>query len=157
MRCNVWALGVALLLSSSPDALRATVQAQRRNDTEPVPTELRAYVERFTGPEPMDCGQHLLAGLFSVAGAKELQQGMPCVSTAAKDRKPFWTIKQEQGIDSLVFQGLLGTAEGAIFRFSYDSAPCGGPGCAGKFTIERCDGPTVVTDRSGRAQFECLR
>jgi len=122
---------------------------------EAVPAELRSYVERFTGPQPTDCGEHPLVRPFVAAGAEELQRSLACGLEAATSRKPFWTSKQDQGIDSLIFQGIIGTTEGLTYRFSYDSAPCGSPGCPGKFTIERCQKPTVFTGRGGRADFAC--
>jgi hypothetical protein len=97
----------------------------------------------------------MLAKPFETAGAAELQHSLDCAVDAAKALRAYWTLKQEQGIDSLVFQGLLGTAEGETYLFSYDSAPCGGPGCAGKFGINRCDKPTIVISRGSTARFGC--
>ena len=122
----------------------------------PVPPELQSYVTKFTGPQPADCGQHLLVKPFAPVNVDELQRSLTCVFEAARNRKAFWTVKQDQGIDSLVFQGLVGTTDGVVHRFFYDSAPCGGPGCAGRFTTERCEKPTVVSER-GFARFECAR
>ena len=122
----------------------------------PVPRELRTYVFRLTGADPLDCGQHLLNRPFVGAGSEQLHRSLVCTSDAAKNRKAFWTLKQDQGIDSLVFQGLLGTTEGEVYRFSYDSAPCGGPGCPGRFSIVRCEEPTVITRANGAA-FGCKR
>ena len=119
------------------------------------PTELRKYVERFVGSAATNCGLHMLAKPFETAGVAELQQSLACAVDAAKAQRSYWTFKQEQGIDSLVFEGLLGTAEGETYRFSYDSAPCGGPGCAGRFSINRCEKPTIVIDRENAARFGC--
>jgi len=123
---------------------------------EPAPRELRSYVERFTGPQPVDCGQHSLAKPFAEAGSDELQKSVACALSAAQDKKPFWALKQNQGIDSLVFQGILGTTDGVTFRFNYDSAPCGNPECPGRFSIERCERPAVAS-RGGRTEFTCQR
>lgn len=114
------------------------VQAVERKD---YVAEMQSYVERFTGSAPADCGQHRLVPPFIAASPNALRHALTCASDAAGQRKPFWTFKQNQGIDSIVFEGLLGTTDGTAYRFSYDSAPCGGPGCAGRFTIEKCERP----------------
>jgi hypothetical protein len=144
---TIWVLGAT---PSTVDAVRG-----QRAETKSAPAELRGYVERFTGPAPSDCGLRPLVRPFTAASAEELQRSVACGLAAAKGRTPFWAFHQVQGIDSLVFYGLLGTAEGIIFRFSYDSAPCGGPGCPGSFTIARCDKPLVMG--RGRADFGCQR
>jgi hypothetical protein len=121
-----------------------------------VPAELQSYIEPFTGSDAVDCGRYLLDQSRTMATAEQLRKSVTCGSAAAKDRKPFLALVQYQGIDSLVFEGLLGTAEGKMHRFSYDSAPCGGPGCPGRFTIERCDKPDV-TERGSHVAFSCAR
>jgi hypothetical protein len=101
-------------------------------------TELRAYVTRFTGANPSDCGQQV----------KDLERSLRCAYDAAKARKSFWTFKHAYGIDSQVFEGLLGTPEGTIHQFWYSSTPCGGPECSGRFSVSRCGIPTVLKSRS---------
>ncbi len=150
-------LTTVLVCSGTAESLCAGASIQASAADLQIPADLRSYVERFTGPEPIDCGRHILVAPFAPGGQQELRGSTACVSNAAKDSKPAWTIKQEQGIDSAVFQGLLGTGEGAIFRFSYDSAPCGGPGCAGRFSIERCESPAIVTNPGGATRFGCVR
>jgi hypothetical protein len=158
MRRSQWRLGTSLpvlfFVASSPGALSAQVGAP------PAPPRadlagLRAYVERFTGADPSDCGQHALTRASLPASAKDLQRALACAFAAAKDREPFWTFKQDQGIDSLLFQGFLGTVDGTVYQFWYDSAPCGGPACAGRFSLSRCDKPTVLVHRNARSDFGC--
>src|SRR5688572_9867993 len=83
--------------------------------------ELREYVERFTGSQPTECGADLLGG-------QALQQAISCGLAAAEERKPFWTFRRQAGIDSILFDGLVGTSNGVIYQFSYDDSPGGGPG-----------------------------
>ena len=156
-RRHSWGLIVttALVAVSLVHRVSAEIRSQQGDPVRAALVELRSYVERFTGPEPADCGQHALVRPFEMAGVEQLQKSASCARDAATNRKPFWTFKQEQGIDSQVYQGLLGTADGTIFRFSYDSAPCGGPGCGGRFSIERCRQPGVVTSSGSRAEFRC--
>src|SRR4029077_20436950 len=120
-----------------------------------APSELQDNVERLTGAKPADCGLHYLAGPGKTASRDQLQRSVTCAADAAKNRKPFWTFKQEQGIDSLVFEGLLGTANGTIYSFSYDSAPCGGSPCAGQFTVHECEKLSVIVHKKLGALFEC--
>jgi hypothetical protein len=132
------------------------VRGQDAESALSVPRELRTYAFRISGADPIDCGQHLLVPPFVAAGSEQLQRSLVCTSDAAKNRKAFWTLKQDQGMDSLLFQGLLGTTKGKIYQFSYDSAPCGGPWCPGRFDIVPCDQPTVITRANG-AEFGCKR
>ena len=157
-RSNVFSsrtLAAAVLVLVTAGAHRSTF-SQEMSASPALPGELRAYVEQFTGAEPANCGQHSLLRPFETAGADDLRRAVTCALRSSRDRKPFVAFKQEQGIDSLVFQGLLGTSAGSIYQFSYDSAPCGGPGCAGRFVIARCERPSVTT-RSGEpsADFGC--
>jgi hypothetical protein len=131
--------------------------AQGGTSAQQVPAELRGYIERFTGTEALDCGRYFLTRPRASPSASELQRAVDCATDSATGRKPFLTFKQDQGIDSLIFQGLIGTIEGAVFRFSYDSAPCGGPRCPGRFSVERCDKPTMMTNRRSDSEFGCRR
>lgn len=144
-----------LIVTSSVPTLFAQVGGPPPPPPQVDLTDLRAYVERFTGPNASDCGHHVLSRTTSPAGATDLQRALACAFGAAKDRRPFWAFKQDQGMDSFLFQGLLGTVDGTVYQFWYDSAPCGGPGCAGRFSLSRCDKPTVVVFRNGRTQFGC--
>jgi hypothetical protein len=123
-----------------------------------LPAELRKYIERFAGTSSTECGQFLLVRPpFIEAGATELERAVTCARKAAQARRSFWTAKQSQGMDSLIFDGLVGTGEGTVYRFSYDSAPCGGPHCPGLFEVEPCNQPAVMTDRGHRASIICQR
>jgi hypothetical protein len=122
--------------------------------------DLRHYVQRFTGPEPLECGRHLLSQRerqWVAADETALQKSVECGVIAASARRAFWSFKQDQGIDSWVASGILGTAEGIIYRFTYDSAPCGGPGCPSRISFERCDKPTAATGPYQRSEFGCAR
>jgi len=148
------AAAVLFVAALSPGALCAQAiapPAPRRVDR----TELQGYVTRFTGANPSDCGQHALDPALAPPPVEDLQKSLACAYDAAKARKGFWTFKQEPGMDSMLFQGLLGTVEGTIYQFSYDSAPCGGPGCGGRFSVSRCNYPTVLVHRSKRTAFGC--
>lgn len=97
------------------------------------------YILPLAGPDALDCGPHGIA-----AGEDALEQSITCAIRASERREAFQTMKQDQGIDSMIYQGLFGRADGTLFRFGYDSAPCGGRGCFGRFTLERCPQPRLV-------------
>ena len=105
------------------------------------------YVHALTGPSATDCGQHQIP-----ATELDLRKSLDCATQAAQALKPFQTIKQIQGIDSLVYGGLLGDMKGRIYLFGYDSAPCGNPRCYGRFSVRQCASPTVTT---GPTRFAC--
>lgn len=121
--------------------------------------DLRQFVERFTGSEPLECGPHLLVQVERrwVADEAALQKSVECGVAAAAGRRAFWTFKQDQGIDSWIASGILGTGDGVIYRFTYDSAPCGGPGCPSRISFERCDKPIAAAGSYRRSEFRCAR
>jgi hypothetical protein len=150
-------LGGGSLAAVTAIAFGAQLVAAQRLD--PV-EDLRQHVLRYTGVEPVECGRLLLVqreGRWVAADEAALQKVVTCGLTAASNMRAFWTFKQDQGIDSWVAFGILGTADGVIYRFSYDSAPCGGPGCASRITFERCDKPAAATGSSQRSEFRCGR
>lgn len=130
-------------------AVPSTVAGRQQHlDATSIPAELWAHVVPLTGKTPHDCGLRIMASV------EDLRASGSCGYIAAKGRTPFLTLNLVHGIDSEVFSGLLGTTEGIIYRFSYDSAPCDGPGCQARFTITRCGTP-VVTRRGSGADFGC--
>ena len=143
---------VGILLGSCIPAVPRHTEAQGVSE---APMDLRQYIKRFVGSNAVACGQHFLLGPFVTASASALQRSLDCGLKALTTHKAFWTLMEEQGTDSELFQGLVGVPEGTIYRFLYDSAPCGGPGCAGRFTIERCQKPTIATSQGNEARFGC--
>ena len=119
--------------------------------------ELRAYVERFTGPKPNECGLNKLPRPQTKADEEVLKQSVRCGLEARDHRKPFWTFTLAGGTDSWLGEGLLGTPEGTLFKFTYDSAPCGGPHCWGTFAIGRCDEPFVADRARLFSQIACRK
>jgi hypothetical protein len=100
------------------------------------------YVEHFTGPRPLDCG-HVVWQFGSARDETRLHEFLACGNAARARSEGFWTFTQQHGVDSWYLQGVLGAPDGTAFVFMYDDAPCGGPGCPGRFNISRCDVPIV--------------
>jgi hypothetical protein len=138
-------------------AIGVALEAEQRPD----PVEgLRQQVLRYTGAEPVECGRHLLVQQerrWVAADEVTLQSSVTCGLTAASGKRAFWTFKQDQGIDSWVASGILGTVDGVLYRFHYDSAPCGGPGCASRISFQRCDKPSAATNLNQLSEFRCGR
>jgi hypothetical protein len=120
-------------------------------------SDMQAKVENFIAAQPLHCGRHLLKEPFVGVDEEALRQSVACGVAAAGERKAFWTFKQNQGVDSWVADGLAGTTEGTIYRFSYDSAPCGGPGCASRIRFDRCEKPETATDPYKVSHFRCVK
>lgn len=85
------------------------------------------------------------------ADEETLRRSISCGLAAARARKPFWTFKQNLSEDSFFVQGLAGTPEGVVYRFSYDSMS------ARRITFEPCPNPTAGTDPDQRTEFRCSR
>jgi hypothetical protein len=119
---------------------------------------LLSRVRLIIGMQPAECGQHFLTRTSDTVvaiGRSELELSLKCGMAAARAKQPFWTFKQEQGIDSWIAQGLLGGPDGLIQHFWYDSAPCGGSGCEPRLTISPCARPSV-SSVDGQARFSCI-
>jgi hypothetical protein len=117
-------------------------------------------VLRYTGADPVECGRLLLVQQerrWVAADEPTLQKAVACGLEAVASKRTFWAFKQHQGIDSWVANGILGTVDGVIYRFTYDSAPCGGPGCSSRISFERCDKPIAATGSSQLTEFRCQR
>jgi hypothetical protein len=108
------------------------------------------YIQQAVGAGAIDCGQHGVSATIEAVG-----QSVQCAASATARRQPFHTMKQRQGIDSLVYEGLLARSNGPVLRFTFDSAPCGGPGCFGSFTVALCLVPGVSDQPY--LQFACAR
>ena len=140
-----------LLLPTTCLCVAATPQGGAGREVQKF--SLEAYIEAVTGPNAIDCGRHDRRANDEAAMIKSLK----CAVDAAMAGKPFRVIRDEQGIDSQIAHGLLAKTDGKILRFSYDSAPCGGPGCADRFEVRTCPSPTVRLSRGGDAVFPLER
>jgi len=95
---------------------------------------LEQHIQQVIGPNPVDCGA-IPRGPVSEA---TLQRSLSCARDAVSRKKAFRLIQWLQGIDSEIAMGLLVDRKGSILFFDWDSQPCGGPGCAERFTINAC-------------------
>jgi hypothetical protein len=119
------------------------------------PVSVEEYVTMLVGFSPRQCGQ--LNGRDDQATQEAMNLALKCGTTAAAARSPFWLVRRSTGADTELASGLLGTATGVIYRFSYDKTPCGGVGCDSQFSISRCDEPFVgkLMGFVGQLMFLC--
>jgi hypothetical protein len=127
----------------------------------PPVADMARRVFAVIGPAPRECGRRQLrqSGRMTLdPPLADLQTSLECVRQAIAARQPFWTFVQRRGIDSFVAHGLLGTTNGEVQYFDYDSSPCGGPRCGGELTLAPCTSPSVkpASADGEAADFECL-
>ncbi len=80
-----------------------------------------------------------------------MRRSLDCALAASGKREAFYAIKQDQGIDSSIYSGLIGDRTGRLFYFDYDDAPCGSPACYGQFALEAMSRATTVATTENRA------
>jgi hypothetical protein len=85
----------------------------------------------------------------------ELGDALKCALDAESRHEPFWLINRTFGIDSEIADGLLTGSDGKTRRFTWDSAPCGGPGCEPRFSTELCASPRVIKVGGRLLRFSC--
>jgi hypothetical protein len=103
---------------------------------------------KILGPAAVDCGTfagqpYRTARKLSSSDKRAVAE---CITRAWKGRKPFVFAVEGAAIDSWVATGLLGTKEGKVKAYWYDSAPCGNDACAESFELFDC----VVTPGADR-------
>jgi hypothetical protein len=162
MRMKSWKLAVISLViafvfgcSTSGPELPAPPPIETSPPAPPWILEMESYLGRFAVGEPVDCGSHLLRFPGPVvAGETQLRQSLSCGLTASKARRAFWTFKQEFAHDGWLFQGLVGTQEGAIYLFAYSRDDAHSPG---RMTIRLCSNLTVGENADRVFEFQCDR
>lgn len=113
---------------------------------------LEAHIQEVTGRESVvNCGEYELSTRRSV---EILRKSLACAEDAETQHKPFRIVVHSVSEDSSVADGVLSTANGAVFWFHYDSAPCGGPGCAEQFETKACPLSDVVVLVHANGQYE---
>ena len=143
IRIGLLLVATGLCMVSMPQ-VDASGQGQRKS--------LGALIEQVTGPNAVNCGRidHTRDDEHA------LKKSLECAVDAAAAGKPFRVVGGHLGIDSDIGYGLLGKADGTMWEFDYDSAPCGAGGrCAARFNVRPCVAPTVGFDRGGQLSFVC--
>jgi hypothetical protein len=98
-------------------------------------------IERLVGTDAVDCGQLGALPMPPDHPIRYVERQIACGAEALKAKKTFWAIQHQPSLDSMIATGLVGDAGGKMYRFAYDSAPCGGPHCEPRFIVEACPVP----------------
>lgn len=93
----------------------------------------------FAGNAARDCG---------TAAQGERARVDACVAEAFDAGEPFIARYERAGVDSKVVTAVAGNSVGAIKLFQWDSAPCGGPGCAPVTDVQACEGAELNPETS---------
>lgn len=126
--------------------LKVAVPTLSRSDAQ---RSVEQHVQRLTGPNALDCGHYRFSGHPDTSNRIDeavVRRSLQCGLDASKRRMPFRIIREGAGIDSWIAHGSVGAPDGTMFLFSYDSAPCGGPGCPERLITSKCSSPTVKHD-----------
>ncbi len=135
MRLLVLSLGLAIgvpVSRQSPD--QATADQPKLS--------LEEHIAKVIGPDTVDCGTHSLAAADPIP----LINSLLCARDMSDLHKPFQMIQRGPGEDSEIARGFVGRADGSVWYFEYDSAPCGGPGCAERFVTTSCPWGHIVVE-----------
>ena len=128
------------------------VVATSQQDIQNVPLEVR--IQRLTGSNVVNCGIYK-----NRPDPEAMLRSLACGRKVNADHKPFTIIQWLRGEDSGVAFGVVGQTNSETLWFDYDSAPCGGRGCAERFDTKRCDlsDVFVMHDANGIHSFRCPR
>jgi hypothetical protein len=141
----------SLLLASIPEVGTEAVLHGAQLKIEKV--SLETHVQDVTGPNAIDCGTYTSARYTPDA----MSRSVDCARDAVKEHRGFSFLHRGPSEDSEVAIGFVAAPNGATFWFEYDSAPCGGPGCASRFLTKPCDLSQVqiVPSLTGIYSFRC--
>jgi hypothetical protein len=128
--------------------------SSRRSEPEEVAVVLpkssgaEPHLLRIAGPDARNCGRFGGSPYGSRRRVKpEARQGIAqCITEAWRVRSPLFFAVEGSAVDSWVVTGLIGTRDGRVQVFWYDSRPCGGPGCVESFETYTCDQPASTGD-----------
>ena len=120
---------------------------------------LREHVEQIAGKDSLDCAppsRGFPESESDRARAVELMDGaLSCVRTASSRGRASLAFWGTYGVDSWLATGVIGKGDGTMLTFTFDSMPCGGPGCASSFRTRPCTQPTATLGQDGVPRFGC--
>jgi TonB family protein len=107
----------------------------------------------FVGDDPDDCGRFPLRPGPPLT-VEDLQPALDCADAASSVKRAFWLFTQHPG-RSFAAAGLLGTPDGRVWRFTYDTSSCTSNDCFGQLLVVRCAGPRLHSAPNGTAEWAC--
>jgi TonB family protein len=107
----------------------------------------------FVGDDAEDCGRFPLQGGRG-GSPDDLQSALECAEAASGARRAFRLYTQRQG-RAFAATGLIGTPDGRVWRFTYDTSACTSDNCFGQLLVTRCAGPRLQRPADGTAEWTC--
>jgi TonB family protein len=106
----------------------------------------------FVGNDADECGRFPLGGRGP--SPEDLQPALDCAEASSGARRAFRLYAQRPG-RAFAATGLIGTPDGRIWRFTYDTSACTLDDCFGQLLVTRCDGPRLQRSADGAAEWGC--
>jgi hypothetical protein len=143
-RLPVAAVAVAVL-SSCHQASARRPEPEEVAVVLPATSGAEPHLLRVAGAGARDCGRFGGSpyGTNRLVRVEARHQIAHCITEAWRARRPFFFAVEGSAVDSWVATGLIGTRDGRVQVFWYDSRPCGGPGCSESFETFSCDPPSI--------------
>lgn len=124
---------------------------------QPLPEDLTRRLLALTGDGAVDCGlEYVPSPRGSPGTATDLAGALGCLKRANGSGRPAYVVVHQSSVDSILMRGIVGAATGELQAFAYDSAPCGGPGCAPRFDVRACVRAGIVPRKDHFADFVCV-
>lgn len=134
---------IVLVAAASPGAM---ANSHRQTATQPPNRSLAEHIEEVIGRDQTDCGTFMAS---TRPTPEALHEALACAARATKDHRAFRVVQYIQGEDSLGAVGVIGERSATTLWFDYDSAPCGGPRCAERFSTALTALDAVAVIREG--------
>jgi hypothetical protein len=107
---------------------------------------LRQTQTKTAGDAPVNCGD--------VYPRSNPQKVNDCIVRSFEAKQPFHARMWLQGIDSAAAEGVAMNSRRIVYFYSFDSAPCGHPGCPAHLEERQCAKPYIHQEASG-ARLAC--
>lgn len=107
----------------------------------------------FVGDDADDCGRFPVS-TGRGGTADDLQPALECAEAASGARRAFRLYAQRPG-RAFAATGLIGTPDGRVWRFAYDTSACTSNDCFGQLLVTRCAGPRLQRSADGTADWAC--
>jgi hypothetical protein len=139
---------VALLLVSVLGALALMFASGKRPSESEMRDALERELDTFVTPGAIMCG------LVQKGGSRA--DAINCIESSISQKSPFVAAFQEQGVDSDVWSGLVGDADGRLRWLALDSSPFGEPQVRAQYfaTSRACSRPRFAPIGPGAVSCE---
>ena len=137
-------MAVAIVLASALFAAAQGVLPTPPGTTPTPVARLFNALASFVGNDAQECGRP----------AGDRQAALACAEEASGAHRPFRLYAERPG-RAFAATGLIGTADGRTWRFTYDTSACTSSDCFGQLSVTRCVGPRVQSSPDDAAEWSC--